>query len=157
MTVVGDLADTSAVIGRECGVQRFAQIFKNKSLWIGRTKPQAGDIVIFDWRKDGWDDHIGFVEKIDGNTITTIEGNTSRRVARRNYLYNDWRIAGYARPKYPSGKANPQKRLSTDAFAREVIAGKWGNGEARKARLTEAGFDPSAVQENVNRLFASKP
>ena len=59
--------------------------------------------------------------------------------------------------KPPKSNIANKKEQSTDALAREVIAGKWGNGEARKARLTEAGFDPTAVQENVNRLFASKP
>lgn len=93
----------------------------------------------------------------EGNTITTIEGNTQKRVARRTYLYNDWRIAGYARPKYPSGKTNPQIKPSNDDLAREVIAGKWGNGDTRRARLTEAGYDWAAVQQNVNRLLASKP
>ena len=157
VTVIGDLSNASAWIGRECGVQRFVQLFKKKGIWLGVVRPQSGDIIVFDWKKDGWTDHIGIVEKIEGNTITTIEGNTQKRVARRTYLYNDWRIAGYARPKYPSGKTNPQKRLSNDDLAREVIAGKWSNGDARKARLTEAGYDPTAVQQSVNRLLASKP
>lgn len=35
--------------------------------------------------------------------------------------------------------------------AAEVIAGKWGNGEERKKRLTEAGYDYAAVQLTVNQ------
>lgn len=34
--------------------------------------------------------------------------------------------------------------------AAEVIAGKWGNGEKRKKRLAEAGYDYAAVQLAVN-------
>ena len=157
VTVVGDLSGASALIGRECGVQRFVQIFKKKGIWLGVVRPQPGDIIVFDWKKDGWTDHIGIVEIINGNTITTIEGNTQKRVARRTYLYNDWRIAGYARPKYPSGKTNPQKQVNQDDIAREVIAGKWGNGEIRKASLVQAGLDPAVIQHSVNRLLASKP
>lgn len=156
VTVIGDLSGASAYIGRECGVQRFAQMFKKQGIWLGNVKPQAGDLVVFDWRRDGWADHIGIVEKLVGNEVTVIEGNTQKRVAYRTYYYNDWRIAGYARPKYPSGKTNPQKRLSNDDLAREVIAGKWGNGDARKTRLTQAGYDPAAVQKNVNRLIKAK-
>ena len=37
-------------------------------------------------------------------------------------------------------------------MAKEVIAGKYGNGEARKIALKNAGYDPSAVQAKVNEL-----
>lgn len=42
---------------------------------------------------------------------------------------------------------------SVDELAREVIRGNWGNGEERKRRLTEAGYDYSAVQKRVNELL----
>lgn len=45
--------------------------------------------------------------------------------------------------------------------AQEVIAGKFGNGDARKARLIAAGYDYNAVQAEVNRILrretASQP
>ena len=37
--------------------------------------------------------------------------------------------------------------------AKEVIAGKWGNGEDRKKRLQAAGYDYGAVQRKVNELM----
>ena len=50
--------------------------------------------------------------------------------------------------------SKPQPVLkSVDEIAREVIAGKWGNGADRKARLTQAGYDYSAVQARVNQLL----
>ena len=39
------------------------------------------------------------------------------------------------------------------AVAKEVIAGKWGNGEDRKNRLTAAGYNYEAVQDQVNALL----
>lgn len=45
---------------------------------------------------------------------------------------------------------------STEEIAKEVIAGKWGNGDERKQKLTEAGYDYSAVQAKVNELCNSK-
>ncbi len=48
--------------------------------------------------------------------------------------------------------AAPVKK-TVDELAREVIAGKWGNGATRKKRLTEAGYDYSAVQKRVNELL----
>jgi len=43
-------------------------------------------------------------------------------------------------------------KKSVDAIAKEVIAGKWGNGDDRKKRLTAAGYNYSAVQKRVNEL-----
>lgn len=42
---------------------------------------------------------------------------------------------------------------TVDELAREVIAGKWGNGSERKQRLTAAGYDAAAVQQRVNTLL----
>ena len=43
--------------------------------------------------------------------------------------------------------------LSLDEIAKEVIAGKWGNGDTRKQRLTEAGYNFSEVQTRVNEML----
>jgi len=46
--------------------------------WKGRTNPQPGDLVLFDWNHDGHADHIGLVKSVNANgTLTTIEGNTA--------------------------------------------------------------------------------
>lgn len=53
--------------------------------------------------------------------------------------------------------AKPQStRKTNDQIADEVIAGAWGNGEDRKNRLTQAGYDYNAIQSIVNsKLSAS--
>ena len=43
-------------------------------------------------------------------------------------------------------------KKSVEAVAKEVLAGKWGNGEDRKKRLQAAGYDYGAVQAKVNEL-----
>ena len=45
---------------------------------------------------------------------------------------------------------------SVDEIAKEVIAGKWGNGSDRKNRLTQAGYDYNAVQDKVNEILTGK-
>ncbi|MCR5486349.1 MAG: hypothetical protein K6F35_02330 [Lachnospiraceae bacterium] len=40
-----------------------------------------------------------------------------------------------------------------DAVARDVIDGKYGNGEERKQRLKAAGYDPAEVQRKVNEML----
>ncbi len=46
--------------------------------WKGRSNPQPGDLVLFDFNGDGTADHVGIVKSVNADgTITTIEGNTS--------------------------------------------------------------------------------
>lgn len=42
--------------------------------------------------------------------------------------------------------------IPNEKLAQEVIDGMWGNGEDRKKRLTEAGYDYNAVQTIVNSM-----
>lgn len=49
-----------------------------------------------------------------------------------------------------------KKKKSVDELAREVIAGKWGNGDTRKQRLTAAGYNYATVQDKVNEMMQKK-
>ena len=70
-----------------------------------------------------------------------------------NYAYKDsYRVGGGNTPA-PA----PQPSKSITEIAQEVIDGKWGNGEDRKNRLTAAGYDYNAVQNEVNRMMAAAP
>lgn len=48
-------------------------------------------------------------------------------------------------------KAGVKKPLQE--VAKEVIDGKWGKGQERRSRLTEAGYDYVLVQNEVNRMM----
>ncbi len=48
---------------------------------------------------------------------------------------------------------NAKPGKTVDELAREVIRGLWGNGTERKNRLTEAGYDYTAIQNRVNELL----
>ena len=50
----------------------------------------------------------------------------------------------------------PSTSKTTEEVAKEVIAGKWGNGQERKNRLTAAGYDYSLIQAKVNELMGAK-
>ena len=45
------------------------------------------------------------------------------------------------------------EKKSVTEIAKEVVQGKWGNGLDRKNRLTAAGYDYTAVQNEVNRIM----
>ena len=47
-------------------------------------------------------------------------------------------------------------KKTIDEIAKEVIAGKWGNGDIRKKRLTDAGYDYNLVQARVNEILSPK-
>lgn len=44
-------------------------------------------------------------------------------------------------------------KKSNAEIAREVVAGKWGNGNARKTALTKAGYNYKTIQTLVNKLL----
>jgi peptidoglycan hydrolase-like protein with peptidoglycan-binding domain len=51
---------------------------KSDGNWKGRSNPQPGDLVLFDWDGDRVADHIGIVERVNADgSIGTIEGNTT--------------------------------------------------------------------------------
>lgn len=43
-----------------------------------------------------------------------------------------------------------EKKKDNNTIAEEVIAGKWGNGDARKAKLEAAGYNYNTIQALVN-------
>lgn len=59
----------------------------------------------------------------------------------------------------PSPAPQPApSRKSNEELANEVIAGQWGNGDDRRNRLTQAGYNYDAVQSIVNqKLSGNRP
>ena len=122
----------------------------------------------------GHPDHVGIVLDCDGKKMTIIEGNNANAVNKRVLAVNDRFIRGYGIPDFASRAdgAEPQPapeptpeptpepeapavETTVDPFitakASEVIAGKWGNGQARKDAL--AAWFIKAVQDEVNRIL----
>ena len=60
-------------------------------------------------------------------------------------------LSSASTPTIPSAS-----KTTTEEVAEEVIAGKWGNGEDRKQRLTAAGYNYSLIQAKVNELMGAK-
>lgn len=66
--------------------------------------------------------------------------------------YQSRRWTKHGKLPYVEYSAQAEKK-TIDEIAKEVIAGMWGNGVARKQLLTEAGYDYRAVQDKVNALM----
>lgn len=130
--------------------------------------PYPGCPVLYDWDDSGkgdntgWPDHVGIVEMVNeaAGYFVVIEGNYQNSVKRRTISINGKFIRGFIAPKYDAEKDPVTETLplkdgvrSIKEIAREVIAGKWGAGETRKNSLSSAGYDPSVVQAEVNKIL----
>jgi len=62
--------------------------------------PHPGDLILFRTGSGAEDYHVGIVEFIDGDTIHTIEGNTSNECARREYLTSHQTISAFVTPDW---------------------------------------------------------
>ena len=70
--------------------------FQGKGKWKSRGySPAPGTLIFFDWNGDGTSDHVGIVEKTEGSTVYTVEGNSSDAVNKRSYDINNGTIMGY--------------------------------------------------------------
>ena len=135
------------------GVGFSCDYYKNNGQFF--TKAQIGDQIFFKDSK-GVRTHTGLVIGVDDKYVYTIEGNTGDGVREKKYTHNSSSIYGYGRPNYIIEEPKievPTPTKSIDEIAREVIAGKWGNGDDRKNRLNNAGYNYSEVQGKVNELL----
>lgn len=110
----------------------------------------VGDIVVLNAGPYG---HIGIVAAIPkkGVTITVQSQNQGAiltKVTKVNYSLDSF-LGAF---RYKDWFKAPAKKKSVDDIAREVIAGKWGNGDARKKNLEKAGYNYGIIQARVNEL-----
>ena len=101
----------------------------NISVWVAQYYKECeyeGKYDIWQYSSSG---------KVDG-----ISGNVDM-----NYLYNENIIKN-------TDNNGPEDK-TIDELAQEVIDGKWGNGEDRKKRLEEAGYNYNKIQDKVNEIL----
>ena len=123
----------------------------------------------------GWDYFIGLVNKYLGkeekpvasemyrvrktwaDTKSQIGAYTSldnaKKACKEGYsVFDSKGNAVYSNIVVKPVEPEKPKLKSVDEIAAEVMAGKWGNGDARKQALIKAGYDYAAVQAAVNKL-----
>lgn len=97
------------IIPTECSCTKMIEKHKAMGTWVENEAyiPTPGTLVLYDWQDTsgnsdnrGSVEHIGIVEKVEGKTITVIEGNYSQSVKRRTITVNGKYIRGYCVPKY---------------------------------------------------------
>ena len=123
-----------------------AQYYKNAGKWHTNS-PQAGDQIFFTYSAGEYS-HTGIVEQVNGDTVTTIEGNTSDSVGRRNYNIGSPNIAGYGTPKWElaanaSGSADSVIPTPSEPTVSYPLLKQGAKGEYVKKlqeMLVEAGY-----------------
>lgn len=124
----------------ECSAEKMRQKTK------GVKEPYEGCLVFFG---NKYASHVGLVTKITKTYLFTIEGNANNSVLERKYKIDDAKILSYGAVSY-----DKEKNLLPDiTIVKEVIQGKWGNGEERIKRLTEAGYNAKKIQKAVNNAL----
>lgn len=138
--------DKIKAAGYECGIYsnkywRTTKLvdkwYDSIPLWLAQYNncvTYKGDYIIWQYSSTG---------KVSG-----ITGNVDM-----NYAYVDFNKP--INSPTPAPTTTPKKTV--DELAKEVIDGKWGNGQDRVNRLTKAGYDAKAVQAKVNAMLSTKP
>lgn len=125
----------------------------NKTLSQVKNQLRAGDIVLDgDKHDNGSGSHIFILTgKWSGNNPVVWDNHSAQDKGGKSYTYTRNRpVIAIVRLKYPSTTSK-----TIDELAYEVLDGKWGSGETRKKRLTEAGYDYEAVQKKVNEILGN--
>ena len=168
------------IMPTECGCPSMIRLYQELGRWIEDDAyvPSPADVIFYDWQDSGvgdnvgQSDHVGIVVGCTDGMMTIIEGNCDNAVKLRQIAVNARYIRGYGVPDFaskadgeepqpepaPAPQPEPEKpaeETTVDPFitqvARQVINGKWGNGQARKDAL--AAWFVKSVQDEVNRLM----
>ena len=101
--------------------------------------------------------NVGSINQLTASGTRTLEQISSKIPA---YNKSGGRvIAGLVRRRakekelFDMPTSTTATKKSNEEIAKEVVAGKWGNGNARKTALTKAGYDYKTIQSLVNKLL----
>ena len=110
--------------------------------------PKAGDVIFFDWNRNGVPDHTGLVASVSGNTIKTIEGNYHDAVGYRTFSVGYRYVQGYGLPNYDDANGI----LFTGSSKSSVGCGElaaMGIGTEPEG-IDELGSEYDFVEQNVD-------
>lgn len=108
----------------ECSCIKMIERHNALGQWMEADNyvPKPGDIIMYDWQDTGkgdnagTPDHVGIVERVDGEAIIVIEGNINDSVGRRAMPVNGRNIRGYCLPNYAAKVTTEPPLLSQEDF-----------------------------------------
>ncbi len=144
--------------GYYVGVYANSSWFKN---YIDASIPSKYDCWVANWGTTNPSTPSHGLWQFGGETNKIRTNKIAGMVCDQNYAYKDYAsimknsgLNGFTATKEES-KVNTSTtpKKSVETIAKEVIEGKWGNGEERKTKLTAAGYNYTEVQNKVNELM----
>ena len=147
--------------GYYVGIYANSNWFKN---YIDASIPSRYDCWVANWSTSNPSTPTHGLWQFGGETNKIRTNKVAGYVCDQNYAYKDYPsimkkygLNGFTKAKEETNTNTPvAAKKSVEEVAKEVIEGKWGNGEERKTKLREAGYSYTEVQNKVNELM-NKP
>lgn len=142
-----------SVIAHKCGIKNFpyevsvyymTQLAKQSGHFTAdHNEVTTGDLIIYDWKADGTLDHIGIITETTPTHFKVVEGNYNKTVGLRTVTRKNREVYGFIKVEHKAS-------ADIEQLARDVINGKYGNGDERKKAL---GVNYEAVQKRVSEIL----
>lgn len=132
-------------------------------LWIEEDNyiPKPNDLIFYEWSDNenyantdcNYDsDHVGIVDSVKDGFIYVIEGNKNNKVDFRKVKINGRYIRGFCKMSRFYENETDRNITLFDDIAKDVIRGKYGNGQIRKDNLKNLGYSDSDIREIQSRV-----
>lgn len=161
-----------AVLGQKVGTGKTATKYWGKKFFVASTKEEY-QIGVHTAIKDAFREYdslqqcfYNYYELLNTNLYKRVKANADyqtqmRQIKQCGYMTSSTEvdtvlsiISNFKLTKYDDGIVEEKSsKKSIEEIAKEVIAGKWGNGVIRKTKLTVAGYDYKEVQTMVNKIL----
>lgn len=144
-------------LGYYVGIYANRDWFNN---WINQDRVKKYDKWLATWSSAKPNTYLADrMWQFGGETNHIRSPYLAGQIVDQDYCYYDYPaviknagLNGYSKQPSPTPQPTPTPSKSNEEIAQEVIAGKWGNGEERKQKLTEAGYNYQAIQDIVNSI-----
>lgn len=139
----------------ECGCQEMINLYEALGQYHADKsfEPEEGDIVFYDWQRDGHADHVGMVEVNANGILTVIECNNDDAVKRRDISANSVYIKGYARPNWENEDVQPQPEIIPDIQTDDGVAVYRLYNAGRGVHFYTASHDEAQNCVNVGWVY----
>lgn len=134
VSAVAQACGLTGIIFPECGCDRMIALYKKAGRWEENDdyKPQAGDVIFYDWEDSGTgdnvgsSDHVGLVVSVGSKNIKVVEGNISDKVGYRTIAIGGKFIRGFGLPDYASKAGGAASQVTPSAPSNQAATATSG-------------------------------
>lgn len=138
-------------------MSKFPTLLKTYPLWAAQY---ANYNKVFGYQEHPWGEGTYTCAIRQYTSQMWIDGWRSHLDANKSYITAEQWDAYAKGEKIPTTAKTEAISTSQEdtitTVAKQVLAGKWGNGAARRTALTKAGYNYAEVQAKVNELSGAK-